>query len=218
MFIYAVNSEHVIESSLGYFINPLVSVAFGVLVFRERLRRGQMVALGLGAVAVVVLTLDYGRLPWVAITLALTFGSYGLVKKLAGVGAPEALALETFVLLVPALAYIFALEAGGDGTFTHASAGHVLLLMALGPVTALPLLFFSGALNRVPLTLIGLLQYITPTLQFIVGLTVAGEDMPASRWIGFGLVWVALTVLSVDGLRAARRSRWPAAAAPEPVG
>jgi chloramphenicol-sensitive protein RarD len=216
-FIYAVNSGHVIEGSLGYFITPLISAAFGVLVFRERLRRGQMLALGLGTCAVVVLTLDYGRLPWVALTLALTFGTYGLVKKLAGVGAPESLAFETIVLLLPALAYVGVLEAGGDGTFTHDSPGHPLLLIALGPVTALPLLFYSAAVNRVPLTVIGMLQYITPVLQFLVGLTISGEHMPASRWIGFGLVWLALTVLSVDGLRAARRSRWGASAAPQPV-
>jgi chloramphenicol-sensitive protein RarD len=211
IFIYAVNSEHVIEGSLGYFINPLVSAAFGVVVFRERLRRGQLVALALGALAVAVLTLDYGRLPWIALALAVSFGTYGLVKKLAGVGAAEGLALETMVLLAPAIGYLAVLEAGGDSTFTHVSAGHVLLLLAVGPVTALPLLFFSGAVTRVPLTLIGMLQYITPVLQLLVGLLIAGEAMPPSRWVGFGLVWLALMVLSADGLRAAKRSRASAA-------
>ena len=202
-FIYAVNSHHVIESSLGYFITPLVSAAFGVFVFRERLRSRQLAALALGACAVIVLTLDYGGVPWIALVLAVSFGSYGLVKKLANVGAAESLAFETLVLLPPALAYLVALEVSGGGTFTHDAPGHALLLVASGPITALPLLLFTAAVTRVRLTVVGLLQYITPTLQFLVGLLVAGEAMPASRWIGFGLVWAALVVLSLDGIRAA---------------
>ena len=216
VYIYAVNSEHVIEAALGYFINPLVSAAFGILVFREKLRPWQAAALGLGLVAVLVLTLDYGRLPWIALTLAVSFGSYGLVKKLAGVGSAEGLALETLVLLAPALAYLLVLEAQGDGTFGHESAGHTALLVAAGPVTALPLLLFSASITRVPLTVIGMLQYLTPTLQFLVGLVIFGEDMPPSRWIGFGLVWAALAILSADALRAAQRSR-SADAVPEPA-
>jgi chloramphenicol-sensitive protein RarD len=215
VYIYAVNSEHVIEAALGYFINPLVSAAFGIVVFREHVRPWQAVALGLGLCAVIVLTLDYGRLPWIALTLAVSFGSYGLVKKIAGVGAAEGLALETLVLLTPALGYLIALELQGSGTFGHESAGHTLLLAAAGPVTAVPLLLFSAAVTRVPLLLMGLLQYITPTLQFLVGLLVFGEDMPPSRWIGFGLVWAALVVLSMDALRAAQRAR--AAGVPEPA-
>jgi chloramphenicol-sensitive protein RarD len=213
-FIYAVNSEHVIESSLGYFITPLVSAAFGVIVFRERLRRWQFVALGLGALAVALLAVDYGRLPWIALTLALSFGTYGLLKKLANVGAAEGLALETIVLIVPAFIYLVALQATGAGTFTGHGAGHVLLLISLGPVTAVPLLLFAGAVTRVPLTLMGMLQYLAPVLQFLVGLAVVGERMPPSRWIGFGLVWAAIAVFSVDGLRASRRAR---PRAPEPV-
>jgi chloramphenicol-sensitive protein RarD len=213
VFIYAVNSDHVIEGSLGYFITPLVSAAFGVLFFREHLRPRQLVALGLGAVAVAVLTIDYGRLPWIAVTLALSFACYGLIKKIVDVGAAESLAVETLVLLAPALAYVFTLEASGDGTFTGEGAGHVVLLVLLGPVTAIPLLLFSGAVTRIPLTVVGLLQYTTPTLQFLIGVTIAGEHMPASRWIGFALVWVALMVLSADALHAAQRSR---AAAAEP--
>jgi chloramphenicol-sensitive protein RarD len=219
-FIYAVNSEHVIESSLGYFITPIVSVAFGVIVFRERLRRWQYAALGLGAVAVGLLAVDYGHLPWIALILALSFGTYGLLKKLADVGAAESLALETLVLLVPALVYLVVLEASGGGTFAHRGADHVLLLIAVGPITAVPLLFFAGAVTRVPLTVMGMLQYLAPVLQFLVGLVIVGEDMPPSRWIGFGLVWIALLVLSVDGLRASRRARGQAAAVPafEPAG
>ena len=210
-FIYAVNSKHVIESSLGYFITPLVSAAFGVVVFRERLRRWQFVALGLGAVAVALLAIDYGRLPWIALTLALSFGTYGLLKKLAGVGAAESLAIETLVLLVPALVYLAVLEASGGATFLHRGADHVLLLMAVGPITAVPLLFFAGAVTRVPLTLMGMLQYLAPVLQFLVGLAIVGERMPPSRWIGFGLVWAAIVVFSVDGLHASRRARVRAA-------
>src|SRR5689334_16370039 len=143
-FIYAVNSDHVIESSLGYFITPLVSAAFGVLVFREHLRPRQGLALGIGAIAVVVLAVDYGRLPWIALVLAASFGSYGLVKKIANVGAAESLAAETLILLAPAIACVAVLQATGRGTFTHEAPGHPLLLMASGLVTALPLLLFSA--------------------------------------------------------------------------
>jgi chloramphenicol-sensitive protein RarD len=214
-FIYAVNSNHVIESSLGYFITPLVSAAFGVLIFREQLRPRQALALGIGAVAVIVLAVDYGRLPWIALVLAASFGSYGLVKKIVDVGAAESLAVETLILLAPALACVLVLQAAGSGTFTHDAPGHALLLMASGPITAIPLLLFSASVTRVPLTVLGMLQYLAPVLQFLVGLVVVGEAMPASRWIGFGLVWVALVILSGDLLHAARRTR--VAAVQEPA-
>jgi chloramphenicol-sensitive protein RarD len=206
-FIYAVNSDHVIEASLGYFITPLVSAAFGVFLLREHLRPRQAAALGIGFVAVLVLTIDYGRLPWIALVLAASFGTYGLVKKVVNVGAAESLAVETLLLLLPALATVVALQAAGTGTFTEDAPGHALLLMASGIVTALPLLLFSASVTRVPLTVIGMLQYLAPVLQFLVGLLIVGEAMPASRWIGFGLVWVALLVLSGDLLHSARRAR-----------
>jgi chloramphenicol-sensitive protein RarD len=214
VFIYAVNSDHVIEGSLGYFINPLVSVAFGMIVFREQLRRWQLAAVALGAFAVVVLTIDYGRPPWIALTLALSFGAYGLVKKLAGVGAAESLALETAILLLPAIAYLVVLQASGGASFGADGAGHAALLVVLGPVSLLPLLLFAASVTRVPLTLVGLMQYLVPVLQLLCGLLVFDEAMPTSRWIGFGLVWVALAVLSADGLRVARRRR--TATVPEP--
>jgi chloramphenicol-sensitive protein RarD len=214
VFIYAVTSDHVIEAALGYFINPLVSAAFGIAFFKERLRPWQAIAFGLALVAVIVLTIDYGRLPWIALTLAFSFGTYGLVKKLAGVGAAEGLALETLVLLAPALGYLLVLELDGSGTFGHESLGHTLLLISSGPVTMLPLLLFSAAVTRIPLTVTGMLQYLGPTLQFLIGLLIIGEAMPASRWIGFVLVWVALVILTVEGLRAAQRTRVELAAEP----
>lgn len=215
VFIYAATNDHVIEAALGYFINPLVSAAFGIVFFRERLRPWQAAAFGLAFVAVVVLTIDYGRLPWIALTLAFSFGTYGLVKKLAGVGAAEGLALETGVLLLPALGYLLVLEAQGTGQFANASVGDSLLLISSGPVTMLPLLLFSAAVTRIPLTVIGMLQYLGPVLQFLIGLLIVGEAMPASRWVGFTLVWMALVILTVEGLRAAQRPR--ADVAPEPA-
>ncbi|GAA4203635.1 EamA family transporter RarD [Microbispora amethystogenes] len=206
-YIYAVNTGHVVESALGYFINPLVSVLFGVLVFRERLRVWQWAAVGLGALAVLILTLDYGRLPWIALVLAFSFGSYGLIKKKAGVGSAESLTIETLVLLVPALAYLLVLEANGTGTFAHHGAGHALLLVAAGLITAVPLLFFTASALLVPLTVIGLLQYIAPVLQFLCGVLIVHETMPASRWAGFVVVWLALSLFTWDSIRAARTSR-----------
>jgi chloramphenicol-sensitive protein RarD len=202
IYIYAVNSGHTIEAALGYFINPLFSVLLGVVVFRERLRPWQWAAVGCGAVAVVVLTADYGRLPWIALVLACAFGTYGLLKKFANTPSAESLTVETLVLFVPALAYLGMLEARGTGTFGHAGPGQALLLAGAGVVTAVPLLLFNGAAIRVPMTTIGMMQYIAPVLQFVIGVAVQQEDMPASRWIGFLLVWVALVILTADGLRA----------------
>ncbi|MBG0813930.1 EamA family transporter RarD [Planomonospora sp. ID82291] len=204
VYIYAVNTGHVVESALGYFINPLVSVLFGVVLLKERLRPLQWAAVGLGAAAVVVLTVDYGRLPWIAMVLAVTFGTYGLVKKTAQVGAVESMAVETLVLLPPALAYLGHLAWQGTGTFGSAGAGHALLLAGAGLVTAVPLICFSAAAVRVPLTTLGLLQYIAPVLQFLCGVFVAREVMPPSRWAGFAIVWLALSVFTYDSLRTAR--------------
>lgn len=215
-YIFAVNTHHVVESALGYFINPLVSVVFGVVVFRERLRPWQWTAVGLGAAAVLVLTVDYGRLPWIALVLAFSFGLYGLIKKAARVGSAESLTIETLVLLVPALTYLIVLEANGTGTFGHHGGGHALLLAASGLITAVPLLCFNAAALRVPLSIVGLLQYIAPTLQFLCGVLIAREAMPPSRWFGFAIVWLALSVFTWDSLRAAQTSRDDSRTAPAP--
>ncbi|MEV8634727.1 EamA family transporter RarD [Streptosporangium sp. NPDC051023] len=207
VYIYAVNTGHVVESALGYFINPLVSVLFGVVLLKEHLRPWQWGAVGLGTLAVLLLAIDYGRLPWIALVLAVSFGTYGLVKKIAQVGAAESMAVETLVLLLPALGYLLYLQQQGTGTFGTMGAGHALLLVGAGVITAIPLLCFTAAALRVPLTTIGLLQYIAPVLQFLVGVFVAHEVMPPSRWVGFAIVWLALSVFTWDSLRAAREAR-----------
>lgn len=209
VFIWAVNAGQVVEASLGYFINPLVSVLLGVLVLGERLRRVQWAAVGIAASAVGVLTFDYGRPPWIAIALAASFGSYGLLKNRVGrgVGALPGLTVETAVLAPLALGGLVWLGVTGRSTATAEGPGLVLLLMASGVLTALPLLLFAGAARRVPLSTIGLLQYITPVMQLLIGVLLFGEPMPPLRLAGFALVWVALAVFSVDGLRSAGRSR-----------
>ncbi len=213
-FVLAVNSGHVVETSLGYFINPLVSVLFGVLVFRERLRRLQWVAVGTAAVAVVVLTVDNGRPPWIALVLAGTFATYGLMKKLVRVEAAPGLFLETMLLVVPALVVLAVLQGRGESSLGEAGAGHVLLLVSSGIATAIPLLLFAASTRRVPLSTVGLLQYVTPLMQLAIGVFVYDEPMPPARLAGFAIVWVALVVFTVDGLRTARAHR---RTVPDPV-
>ncbi|MBI4941447.1 MAG: EamA family transporter RarD [Actinobacteria bacterium] len=219
-YIYGVNSGHVVEASLGYFINPLVTVLLGVVVLKERLRPAQWVAVGLGTVAVVVLTVDYGRPPVIALTLAVTFGMYGLLKNRVGatVGALASLSTETLVLAPLAAVGIVVLEVRGQGHFGDDAPWQALLLMTTGVVTVVPLLFFAAAARRIPLSTMGLLQYVTPVLQLLCGVLVFGERMPLSRWLGFGIVWAALAVMTVDSLRTARtRSRAAPAAEPVPA-
>lgn len=211
IYIYGVNSGHVVETSLGYFINPLLTVALGVLVLGEHLRWVQWLAVGLGSVAVVVLTIDYGRLPWIALLLAASFGTYGLVKKTVGMGPVESLTVETSALFVPALVFLVVLQASGRSTFLTEGPAHAALLAATGVVTAVPLLAFGGSANRVPLTWLGIMQYLTPAMQFMLGILVFHEAMPPSRWIGFGLVWLGLLVISVDSIWSARRRATPLA-------
>ncbi len=204
-YIYGVNTGHVVETSLGYFINPLVTVVLGVVVLGERLRAAQWTAVGIAAVAVGVLTVDYGRPPWLALVLALSFGTYGLLKKQADTGAVESLTVETAVLFLPALTLLTVLQAQGTGTFGRVSLGHTLLLVGSGVVTAVPLLFFGAAATRVPLTTLGLLQYLAPTLQFLIGVLVLREPLPPVQLLGFGLVWAALALFTTDALRHRRR-------------
>ena len=204
-YIYGVNSEQVVETSLGYFINPLVSVALGVVVLGERLRPVQQLAVGIAFVAVVVLTVEAGHPPVIALVLAFSFGTYGLLKKQAGVGAVASLAVETAVLTPLALGYVVVLALTGDGTFTSHGVDHALLLVSAGVVTAVPLLAFGAAATRVPLSTLGVLQYIAPTLQLLCGLVVAHEAFGVAQAIGFGLVWVALALFTTDLVRAQRR-------------
>ncbi|WP_309650165.1 EamA family transporter RarD [Nocardioides sp.] len=205
LYIWGVNNGRVVETSLGYFINPLVTVLMGVVLLGERLRRPQWAAMGVGLLAVVVLTLDYGRLPWLALALAFSFGTYGLAKKTADVGAIEGLAFETMLIAPLALAYVGWLVATSASSFGTEGAGHAALLVTTGLVTAVPLICFGAAATRIPMVTIGLLQYLAPVLQFAFGVLYFGEDMPAGRWVGFALVWVALTIFTWEALRHRRR-------------
>ncbi len=200
-YIWGVNNGRVVETSLGYFINPLVTVLMGVAVLGERLRRLQWIAMGIAFVAVVVLAIDYGRPPWIALLLAFSFGTYGLLKKQAGVGAVESITVETVVLTPFALAYVVWLVSTGGSNFGSHGVGHALLFTTTGIITAVPLMLFGAAAIRVSMVSLGLLQYLAPTIQFALGIFVFDEAMPASRWIGFGLVWVALVIFTVEALR-----------------
>jgi chloramphenicol-sensitive protein RarD len=204
-YIWGVNNGRVVETSLGYFINPLVTVLMGVLILHERLRPLQWVAMGIATSAVVVLTLDYGRLPYVALVLAVSFGSYGLCKKTANVGATESLTLETAVIAPVALVYVLVLGASGSSNFGDHGAGHTLLFLSTGIVTAIPLICFGGAAIRVSMVTLGLLQYLAPILQFALGVLWYHEDMPAGRWVGFVLVWIALAIFTVEAINHRRR-------------
>jgi chloramphenicol-sensitive protein RarD len=212
-YIYGVNSARVVETALGYFITPLFVVLLGVTVQREHLRRWQWIAVGMGALAVAVLTIDYGRLPYIALALAASFGSYSLIKKRLALPPAEGLFVETAVLAAPALGYLAWLNATGDATFGHVSLSHTALMLAAGVATAVPLLLFAAAANRVPLVGIGILQYVAPILQLACGVLLFHEPMPAARLAGFALVWVALIIFTVDGVRAARDTRGRTAAA-----
>ena len=204
-YIYGVTSGRVVETALGYFINPLVTVLMGVVVLGERLRRLQWVALGLAGLAVLVLTLAYGRPPWVSIVLALSFACYGLAKKTASVGAVESLAVETAVLAPLALGFLLLIGLTGTAEVGRHGVGHALLFTTTGIVTAIPLICFGAAATRVSLTTLGLLQYLAPILQFLLGVLWFQEEMPTARWVGFALVWLALVLFTTEALRHRRR-------------
>ncbi len=205
VYVYAVASNQVVQASLGYFINPLISVALGVILLRERLRVPQWIAVGIALVAVAVLTVSYGAVPWISLILGFSFGMYGLLKKLANVGSTESLAIETAALAPFALALMAVWEVDGQAAFVLDGWQISVLLVLLGPITAIPLLAFGGAATRIPLSTLGLLQYITPLVQFALGVFVFQEAMPTSRWVGFIIVWTALVVFSVDAYRHSRR-------------
>lgn len=199
VYVWAVNAGRIVETSLGYFITPLVNVFLGVLFLRERLRPWQWVAIALAGAGIFYVALSYGALPWIALTLAFSFGTYGLIKKTAPLGAVHGLTLETGVLLLPALVYLLYVESGGRGAFLHADPLSDLLLVGAGVITMIPLLLFASATQRIPLSLLGILQYITPTLQFLLGVLVYGEPFARAQLIGFGIVWAALVIFSVEG-------------------
>jgi chloramphenicol-sensitive protein RarD len=204
-YVWAVNAGFIVETSLGYFINPLLSVLMGVVFLRERLRPWQWAPLGLATAGVLYLTLAYGSPPWIALTLAFSFGFYGLAKKTAPLGSLYGLALETGFLFLPALAFLGYAEAAGQGAFLHSGPLPDLLMIGAGVVTTMPLLLFASAAQRIPLSLVGVLQYIAPTIQFLLGVVVYHEPFTPSQMIGFGLVWIALALFAGEGLLAQRR-------------
>ncbi len=219
VYVAATTTGHTVEAALGYFINPLVTIALGVVVLRERLRPAQWTAVGISVVAVVVIAVGYGQVPWISLALAFSFGLYGLVKKRVGgtVDALSGLTIETVWLLpiaVVALVVMGVTGLGGGVTFTSEGWVHVLVTVLTGPATAVPLLLFASSARRVSLSTLGLTQYLAPVMQLLVGVVVQHEPMPPERWIGFAIVWLALVVLTVDSFAAARSSRRRAQAAP----
>jgi chloramphenicol-sensitive protein RarD len=207
IYIYAVNNGHVVDAALGYFMNPLVSVALGLVVFRERLNRAQFVALAIAVVAVVVMTVEVGAPPVIGLGLAFSFGLYGAVKKVVPTDPTVSVGVEAAITTPLALAYIAALEIGGHGQFANHGVAHAALMMLSGPLTALPLLLFAAAAQRLPLVTMGLLFYLTPAMQLTWGVLVGHEPMPAARWLGFALIWLSLAVFSADALWRARVDR-----------
>jgi chloramphenicol-sensitive protein RarD len=205
-YVVAALSEHVVEAALGYFINPIVTVFLGVLVLHERLRKVQWAAVGIAIAAVVVLTVGYGSLPWISLILAFSFGFYGLIKKRVGndVDALTGLTLETVWLAPVAIIQLVVVAVISGITFGTVSPWHTVGLVAAGVITAVPLLFFAAAARRLPLTIMGLVQFLAPVLQFLVGVFILHEPMPPERWVGFGLVWVALVILTVDMIASGR--------------
>lgn len=197
VYIWGVNSGHVVECALGYYINPLLIIAFGVFLLKEKMRKLQWVSVSIAAIGVLVLAIDYGHPPWIAFSLAASWGTYGLVKKQLGLGALEGLAIETTLSVIPYGGYLIWMAHKGTGQFGH-HFGITALLILAGVVTAIPLLMFNGATNRLKFTIIGLLQYITPTVQFLIGVLLRHEPMTMGRWIGFLIVWIALFTLGYD--------------------
>ncbi|MBN1465482.1 EamA family transporter RarD [candidate division KSB1 bacterium] len=205
-YIWAVNNDFILEASLGYFINPLINVLLGVLFLKERLRPAQTAAIILAAFGVIYLTLSYGAFPWIALILAFSFGFYGLSRKIASLGAIEGLAVETGVLLLPALAVMLYFEKSGQAAFLHGASSTSVLLIFSGAITAVPLLLFSISARRITLVALGILQYIAPTLQFVIGILLYGEPFSRTRFIGFCIIWSALIIFTIESLMQSRRA------------
>jgi chloramphenicol-sensitive protein RarD len=206
-YIWAVNAGYVVEASLGYFINPLINFLLGVIFLREKLRGGQVAAVVLAGLGVVYLTINYGSLPWISLVLALTFGTYGLIKKTARLESMHGFSLETMVLFLPALGYLLLRQSAGEGAFLNQGTATTLLLILAGPVTSIPLLLFGFSARRVPLSMLGFIQYIAPTLQFLLGVFVYQEPFPPARLVGFSIIWAALLVYTLEGVFHSRRQK-----------
>lgn len=212
MYVWAVNANYIVETSLGYFINPLISVMLGILFFKERLRIAQWIPVVIAALGVGYLTYVYGRLPYISLALAFSFGLYGLVKKLSPLGSLYGLTIETGILLIPALIYLIVMDINGTGAFLHTGSASDLLMIGAGVVTTIPLLMFASAARSIPLWVVGLLQYIAPTIQFMLGVFVYKEPFSQNQLIGFGIVWFALAIFLIENYLA---SRAPAEPLPE---
>jgi chloramphenicol-sensitive protein RarD len=206
-YIWAVNAGYVVEASLGYFINPLVNFLLGVIFRGEKLRGGQVAAVVLAGLGVVYLTVSYGSLPWISLVLAFTFGMYGLIKKTARLESMHGFSLETMVLFLPALFFLLYRESSGVGTFVQLGAVVTLLLVLSGPVTSIPLLLFGYSARRIPLSMLGFIQYIAPTLQFLLGVFVFAEPFPPARMVGFSIIWMALLVYTLEGVFFNRKAK-----------
>jgi chloramphenicol-sensitive protein RarD len=211
VYVWAVNADYIVETSLGYFINPLLSMLMGVIFLRERLRIAQWIPVGLAAIGVGYLTFVYGRPPWIALVLAFSFATYGLIKKLAPLGSLYGLTLETGILFLPALTYLIFTEVNGTGAFLHDTTPVNILLVGAGVVTTIPLLMFASAAQRIPLTMIGVLQYIAPTIQFALGVFLYKEPFDHAHLVGFSIVWVALVIFWVENYLAHRMPVEPVA-------
>lgn len=214
IYVIAVATENTIETSLGYFINPLITILFAVVLLKERLRRTQWVALGIGLIAVVVLTFDYGRPPWIAIILALSFATYSLAKNKVGKSIPalQSFTLESAIVMPVALIQLAVVASMGP-IMLFTGVYETSVLIGFGILTAIPLILFGAAASRIPLSSIGFIQYLTPTLQFLTAYFILQEPMPTARWIGFGLVWISLAILSFDAIRF-RRGNLPVSEQP----
>ncbi|WP_101644049.1 EamA family transporter RarD [Brevibacterium antiquum] len=206
-FVYGVETDHLVEVSLGYYLNPLISIGLGVIFLGEKLRPLQWTAAGFGLLAVIIVGIGLGRMPYLSFTVALSFGLYGLVKNKVGsrVGALEGMTIESAVLAVPSAIFLLIIGAQGLSTFTGFGASHVIIILVTGPATAIPLILFSAAARRIPLSWVGMLQYITPTMQFITGVFILGEMMSTTRWVGFFVIWIAVLLLCTDLIRQSRR-------------